>query len=224
MKPAAASGPEAVPGDAIVRCPWALGHPLLLRYHDEEWGFPLRSPSAIAATAEEAREKGDGTMERRLFEFLLLESFQAGLSWLCVLKKREAFRKAFANFEPAKVARYGKADEERLAQDAGIVRNKLKIAAAIGNAGAFLRVQAEEGSFERYLWSWVAGEPIVNRFRTPAEMPAKTPLAEELSADLQRRGFKFVGPVIVYSLMQAIGMVNDHMLVCHRHAECEISG
>jgi DNA-3-methyladenine glycosylase I len=182
------------------RCPWCGDDPLYQRYHDTEWGVPVRD---------------DG----KLFEFLILEGAQAGLSWITILKKREAYRQAFAGFDPEVVARYGKKDIERLLANAGIVRNRLKIESSIGNARAFLDVQAKHGSFDAYIWNFVDGEPIVNRFKTLAEVPASTPLSETISKDLKKRGFKFVGPTIVYAHMQATGMVNDHLVDCFRWAE-----
>jgi DNA-3-methyladenine glycosylase I len=182
------------------RCPWCGDDPLYQRYHDTEWGVPVRD---------------DG----KLFEFLILEGAQAGLSWITILKKREAYRQAFAGFDPEVVARYGKKDIERLLANPGIVRNRLKIESSIGNARAFLDVQAKHGSFDAYIWNFVDGEPIVNRFKTLAEVPASTPLSETISKDLKKRGFKFVGPTIVYAHMQATGMVNDHLVDCFRWAE-----
>jgi len=155
--------------------------------------------------------------ERALFEFLVLEGAQAGLSWLTILRKRENYRKAFDNFEPGKVARYGDKKFAALMNDAGIVRNRQKISAAIENARAFLIVQKEFGSFDKYIWGFVNGKPIVNRWETLKEIPAKTPLSETISKDLIKRGFRFVGPTIVYAHMQATGMVNDHLVDCFRH-------
>jgi len=182
------------------RCAWVGESPLYQAYHDNEWGVPVHH-------------------DRLLFEFLVLEGAQAGLSWLTVLRKREGYRRAFARFEPAEVAAFGDADVERLLADPGIVRNRLKIGAAIDNARAFLRVQEEFGSFDAYVWGFVAGETIQNEWRTMAEIPAKTPEAEHMSADLKRRGFRFVGPTICYAHMQATGMVNDHTIDCFRYRE-----
>lgn len=182
------------------RCPWAGTDPLYVRYHDEEWGVPLRD-------------------DRRLFEFVVLEGAQAGLSWLTILRKREGYRKAFAGFDPLEVARFDTARVERLLQDPSIVRNRAKVEAAIGNARAFLAVQEEHGSFADYVWRFVDGIPVQNRWRTPAEVPATTPLAEQISKDLRRRGFRFVGPTIVYAHLQATGVVNDHLVGCFRHRE-----
>jgi DNA-3-methyladenine glycosylase I len=182
------------------RCAWVGENPLYQAYHDNEWGVPVHH-------------------DRLLFEFLVLEGAQAGLSWLTVLRKREGYRRAFARFEPAEVAAFDDADVERLLADPGIVRNRLKIGAAIDNARAFLRVQEEFGSFDAYVWGFVAGETIQNEWRTMAEIPAKTPEAEHMSADLKRRGFRFVGPTICYAHMQATGMVNDHTIDCFRYRE-----
>ena len=184
----------------IQRCEWSGTDPLYVQYHDEEWGVPLHD-------------------ERTLFEFLTLEGAQAGLSWITILRKRENYRKAFDNFEPSKVARYGDKQFARLMEDAGIVRNRLKINAAIQNARAFLQVQEEFGSFDKYIWGFVDGKPIRNEWQTLREIPAKTPLSETISKDLLRRGFRFVGPTIVYAHMQATGMVNDHLVGCFRHGE-----
>ncbi len=179
------------------RCPWCGTDPLYQRYHDEEWGVPVRD-------------------DRTWFGFLLLEGAQAGLSWITILRKREAYREAFADFDPEKVAGFGAADVERLMNDPGIVRNRLKIESAISNARAFLALQAERGSFDAYSWDWVDGQPVVNRFRRMDQVPAVTPLSETISKDLKKRGFRFVGPTIVYAHMQATGMVNDHLVTCPR--------
>jgi DNA-3-methyladenine glycosylase I len=169
-------------------------------YHDEEWGVPVHD-------------------DRLLFEFLVLEGAQAGLSWDTILRKRDGYRAAFANFDPMVVAGYGAADIERLVADAAIVRNRLKIGAAVGNARAFLAVQDEFGSFDAYIWGFVDGTPVQNAWRETAQLPASTPLSERLSKDLKRRGFRFVGATICYAHMQATGMVNDHTVDCFRHAE-----
>jgi DNA-3-methyladenine glycosylase I len=182
------------------RCPWAGSDPLYRRYHDEEWGVPLHH-------------------DRQLFELLILEGAQAGLSWITILRKRAAYRRAFARFDPKKVAAFGAADVKRLLGDAGIVRNRLKIDATIGNARAFLAVQREHGSFDRFAWSFVADAPIQNRRRTLGDVPAQTPEAEAFSRALKQRGFRFVGPTIVYAFMQAAGLVNDHLVTCFRHRE-----
>ena len=182
----------------LVRCEWSVSDPLYTQYHDEEWGVPLHD-------------------EQKLFEFLILEGMQAGLSWLTILKKRENFRKAFDNFNVNHVARYDERKIETLMQDAGIIRNRQKILATIDNARAFLKVQDEFGSFDKYIWGFVNGKPIRNEWTTLQEIPAKTPLSETLSKDLIKRGFRFVGPTIVYAYMQATGMVNDHLVACFRH-------
>jgi DNA-3-methyladenine glycosylase I len=184
----------------VTRCAWVGDDPLYVAYHDNEWGVPVHD-------------------DRLLFEFLVLEGAQAGLSWSTILRKREGYRSAFAGFDPAKVAGFGPADLERLLADPGIVRNRLKVEAAVANARAFLRVQEEFGSFAAYVWRFVNGETIQNKWRTIAEIPGKTAEAEVLSDDLKRRGFRFVGPTIMYSHMQATGMVNDHTVDCFRWAE-----
>jgi DNA-3-methyladenine glycosylase I len=184
------------------RCPWCGDDPLYVAYHDTEWGVPVRD-------------------DRVLFEFLLLEGAQAGLSWITILRKREAYRQAFAGFDAAKVARFGARDTARLLADPGIVRNRAKVAAAIGNARAFLAVQAEFGSFADYIWRFVEGRPVQNRRRSIKEIPPTTAVSDTISKDLRRRGFRFVGPTIVYSHMQATGMVNDHLLGCFRHAQVQ---
>jgi DNA-3-methyladenine glycosylase I len=171
---------------------------LSIRYHDEEWGVPVHD-------------------DRTFFEFLILEGAQAGLSWNTILNKRENYRKAFDGFEPKRVAQYDQRKIKRLLADAGIVRNKLKIAASIENAKAFLCVQEEFGSFDRYIWQFVAGKPRVNRWRSPRQVPARTPESDAMSKDLLRRGFKFVGSTICYAFMQATGMVNDHAVACFRY-------
>jgi DNA-3-methyladenine glycosylase I len=181
------------------RCPWAATEPNIA-YHDEEWGVPVHD-------------------DRLLFEFLILEGAQAGLSWTTILNKRDNYRKAFDGFRPEKIARYGARDVKRLLGDAGIVRNRLKIAAAIENAKTFLAVRKEFGTVDAYLWSFVGGKPIQNRWQRMAEVPARTAESDAMSRDLQRRGFKFVGSTICYALMQATGMVNDHLVTCPRHAQ-----
>ena len=182
------------------RCPWCGSDPLYVAYHDTEWGVPCHD-------------------ERALFEFLILEGAQAGLSWITILRKRENYRRAFANFDAAAIARYGKRDVTRLLGDAGIVRNRLKIEASIANARATLELYDQGGSLDRLLWQFVDGRPRLNRWRTLAEVPAITAEAEALSKELKRRGFRFIGPTIVYAHMQATGMVNDHLVSCPRHAE-----
>jgi DNA-3-methyladenine glycosylase I len=179
------------------RCAWAKSE-LMIAYHDDEWGRPVHD-------------------DRRLFEFLILEGAQAGLSWETILKKREAYRNAFDGFDVAKVARYDARKVARLLADEGIVRNRLKVASAVGNAKAFIAVQREFGSFDKYLWAFVGGSPIVNRFESMAEVPARTAESDALSKDLKRRGFNFVGSTICYAMMQAVGMVNDHVVPCFLH-------
>jgi len=184
------------------RCGWVSGgNQLYYQYHDEEWGVPVFD-------------------DRKQFEFLILEGAQAGLSWATVLNRREGYRKAFADFDPQKVARFNARSVERLLADPGIIRNRLKVAAAIGNARAFLEIQEQFGSFCDYAWSFVGGRPIQNRWSSMAGLPATTRESDALSADLKKRGFKFVGSTIVYAHMQATGMVNDHETGCFRHAEC----
>jgi len=183
----------------LTRCAWAGSDPLYVAYHDDEWGVPVFD---------------DG----KLFEFLVLEGAQAGLSWLTVLKKRENYRKALEGFDPAKVAAFDEKKIESLLADPGIIRNRLKIRSAVTNAAAFLEVQKEFGSFAEYSWRFVGGSPKVNRFRSIKEVPARTPESDALSKDLKKRGFKFVGSTIIYAYMQAVGMVNDHTLDCFRRA------
>lgn len=185
-----------------VRCPWCIGDSLYQDYHDKEWGVPTFD-------------------DRVLFEFLTLETFQAGLSWLTILKKRNNFRRAFDGFDYQKIAIYNQEKINQLLLDRSIVRNKLKIHALINNAEAFINVQKESGSFSNYLWSWVNRKQIVNRFEKLEDIPVHTELARAISADLKKRGFRFVGPTIVYSKMQAIGMVNDHLLSCFRHKQVQ---
>lgn len=184
----------------ITRCSWAGDDPLYVRYHDEEWGVPVRD-------------------DQRLFEFLVLETFQAGLSWMTILKKRENFRRAFTNFEPSRVAQFKAPDRKRLLDDVGIIRNRQKIDASINNAKCFEAIQKQEGSFTEYIWGFINGEPVLNEWVDENQVPASTPLAETLSQDLKSRGFKFVGPTIVYAHMQATGMVNDHIINCFRYTE-----
>jgi DNA-3-methyladenine glycosylase I len=184
--------------DALIRCPWSLGTPLMREYHDLEWGVPLHD-------------------DRQLFELLVLEAAQAGLSWSTILNKRLAYRAAFHEFEPARVARYDDEDLARLLGNVGIVRNRRKIAATIENARAFLQVQAEFGSFDSYLWAFVGGTPLRHEFASLADLPAKTPESEAMSKDLIKRGFHFVGPTICYAFMQSAGLVNDHLVTCFRY-------
>jgi DNA-3-methyladenine glycosylase I len=185
---------------AITRCTWAGTDPLYVGYHDTEWGIPVYE-------------------DRRLFEFLVLEGAQAGLSWITILRKRDAYRQAFDGFDPAKVARYGDKKIEALMGNEAIVRNRLKIVSAVKNARAFLQVVEEVGSFSSYQWRFVDGRPVVNRWRTMKEVPAKTTVSDAFSKDLKQRGFGFVGSTIIYAHMQAVGMVNDHVVGCFRHAE-----
>lgn len=186
--------------DNKTRCGWVTSDPLYIDYHDKEWGEPVYD-------------------DEKLFEFLLLEFFQAGLSWITILKKRENFRKAFDNFDYRKIATYNQSKINGLLQDKGIIRNKLKIKAAIENAKAFMHVQKEFGSFSKYIWGFVDGEPVQNHFKSLIEVPAKTALSDEFSKDLKKRGFKFIGSTIIYAHMQATGMVNDHIVDCFRHKE-----
>ncbi len=182
------------------RCSWCGDDPRYVAYHDEEWGVPVYD-------------------DRTLFEFLILEGAQAGLSWSTILNKREGYREAFDDFDPAMVARYDDHKTAELLANPGIVRNRLKVASAVSNARAFLEVQHERGSFSDYIWSFVGGLPIQNSWRSLAEIPAKTPLAETISKDLKKRGFRFVGPTIVYAHLQATGVVNDHLADCFRYHE-----
>ena len=186
--------------DGLSRCGWPGTDPLYVAYHDEEWGVPEHD-------------------SRALFEKLLLDGFQAGLSWITILRKRDAFRRAFDGFDPQKIARFDASRVSALMADPGIVRNRAKIEAAVSSARAFLTVEAEQG-FAEYIWGFVDGRPIVNRFATREDVPSASPLAETLSKDLKARGFRFCGPTIVYAFMQAVGMVNDHLVSCHRHEEC----
>jgi DNA-3-methyladenine glycosylase I len=184
--------------DEKKRCPWSGADPLMIAYHDEEWGVPAHD-------------------DRLLFEFLVLEGAQAGLSWSTILRKRDAYRRAFDRFDPRKVARYDKRKVAKLLADAGIVRNRAKIQSAIKNAAAFLEVQAEFGSFDAYQWRFVDGRPVQNRRRTIRDIPAQSPVSDAMSKDLKRRGFSFVGSTIIYAHMQAVGMVNDHLEGCFRY-------
>ena len=182
------------------RCPWCAQGELYEKYHDEEWGVPVRD-------------------DRKLFEFLILEGAQAGLSWITILKRRENYRSAFANFDVFKVASFGEDDVVRLLSDEGIIRNKSKIESAIKNARAFLKVAEEFGSFGSYLWDFVDNSPIVNQWNDLSQVPAVTPLAEEISKNMKKKGFSFFGPTICYAHMQATGMVNDHLTSCFRYGE-----
>ncbi len=187
--------------DGLLRCPWPREDPLYLAYHDEEWGVPEFDDSA-------------------LYEKLILDGFQAGLSWITILRKRENFRRAFDGFDPEKIARYGDKKIAQLMADPGIVRNRAKIAGAVASARAYLEVMDQGPGFCALLWEFVDGRPRQNRFRSVAQVPAETKQSKQMSVELVRRGFKFVGPTIVYAFMQATGMVNDHLIRCHRHAEC----
>lgn len=189
---------KSVPSERV-RCPWAIGEQYV-EYHDCEWGVPIHD-------------------DRRLFEFLILEGAQAGLSWATILKKRENYREAFDQFDAAKIAKYGENERNALLANAGIVRNRLKIDSTIQNAAAFLAVQEEFGSFDRYLWRFVDGTPIQNHWKSLSEVPASTSVSDAMSKDLKKRGFRFVGSTICYAYMQAVGMVNDHLIDCFRHAE-----
>ena len=188
----------------VNRCKWCLSNPLYIKYHDTEWGVPVYD-------------------DQKIFEFLLLETFQAGLSWITILTKREKFRKAFNNFDYKKIANYSEKKLEKLRLDTGIIRNQLKIKAAKTNSIAFLEVQKEFGTFSSYLWGFVKGKSIQNNFTSTREIPANTPLSDKISFDLKRRGFKFVGSTIIYAYIQAIGMVNDHTLDCFRYKDLKIS-
>ncbi len=184
------------------RCAWAeSGNELYLQYHDREWGVPVHE-------------------DRKQFEFLILEGAQAGLSWSTVLNKREGYRKAFANFDPVKVARFSEKKIETLIQNPSIIRNRLKITSAVSNARAFLAIQKEYGSFDTYIWAFVGGKPLQNRWKAMAEVPATSPESDALSKDLKQRGLKFVGSTIMYAHLQAAGLVNDHLLSCFRYREC----
>ena len=180
------------------RCKWSGSDPDMISYHDKEWGVPLHN-------------------DRLLFEFLILEGAQAGLSWQTILKRRKTYRKAYDSFDPKKVAKYTEKDKKRLLADPGIIRNRLKVDASISNAKAFLAIQKEFGSFDKYIWSFVKGKPIKNKFKTLKELPTTTEISDAMSKDLKKRGFKFVGSTICYAFMQATGMVNDHEVGCFRY-------
>lgn len=186
---------------ASVRCPWSLRSPAEIVYHDTEWGVPRFDDAAQ-------------------FEFLLLESAQAGLSWTTILNKREGYRNAFAGFDPHKVAAFGPADVERLLGDSGIVRNRKKIESAVRNAGLFLETAAKHGSFSAWLWNFVDGRPVVGQWERAEDVPATTPLSDRVAKELKRLGFSFLGSTVTYAHMQATGLVNDHLVSCFRHAEC----
>lgn len=185
------------------RCPWAGSDPLYIKYHDEEWGVPVRD-------------------DRKLFEFLVLESAQAGLSWITVLRKREAYREAYAGFDPERVARFGLKEVEKLLRNEGIIRNRAKIEASINNARRFIEIQDEFGSFCEYSWALVDRKPIVNGPSSLKEIPATTKLSEFWAKDMKKRGFKFLGPTVLYAHMQAVGMVNDHLQTCFRYSELAV--
>lgn len=186
----------------VVRCPWSEGvSPAYLEYHDREWGVPVHD-------------------DRRQFEFLILEGAQAGLSWSTVLHRREGYRRAFADFDPAKVARFTPARIEKLLLDPGIIRNRLKVEATVTNARAFLELVAAEGSFDAYIWGFVGGKPVQNRWRSKGDVPATSDVSDALSKDMKKRGFRFVGSTILYAHLQATGLINDHLVSCFRHAEC----
>ena len=192
-----------MPSASPVRCDWTLkGNELYFAYHDTEWGVPARD-------------------DRTQFEFLILEGAQAGLSWSTILNKREGYRAAFAGFDPERIARFGKRDVARLLRDPGIVRNRLKIESAIGNARAFLEFQEQHGSFAKHMWSFVGGKPLQNKFERHKQVPATSPQSDALSKDLKQRGFRFVGSTIIYAHMQATGMVNDHLVGCFRYKQCK---
>lgn len=187
-----------MPDKEIIRCGWCKGSELMMAYHDEEWGTPLHD-------------------DNRHFEFIILDGFQAGLSWSTIINKRDNFRKAFDNFDPQKVARYTEKKIEKLLNDSGIIRNKLKIYSSVSNAKAFLKVQEEFGTFDKYIWQFTGGKSIKNKFESLSQVPAKTKESDAMSKDLLARGFKFVGSTICYAYMQAAGMVNDHLVTCHRY-------
>lgn len=182
------------------RCEWCGADPLYIKYHDQEWGVPVYDDAV-------------------LFEFLVLETFQAGLSWITILRKREHFKRAFDDFDYTKIAQYGNEKITNLLQNPGIIRNKLKVQAAITNAQLFIDIQAQYGSFSNYLWAFVDGKPIKNHFTSITEVPAITPLSNKISKDLKKRGFKFVGPTVVYAYLQAVGVVNDHVTSCYKYQE-----
>lgn len=183
-----------------IRCDWCLGNDIYLKYHDEEWGVAVYD-------------------DKKWFEFLVLESAQAGLSWLTILKRRENYRKAFAGFDPRKVAQFDENKIAELLQDEGIIRNRQKVHAAVNNARCFLEVQAKSGSFSNYMWQFVDGKPIQNKWKNLADLPAKTPLSEKITKEMKQLGFTFFGPTIAYAHMQATGMVNDHLVNCFRYKE-----
>ena len=197
---ARATAKEALPDDGKTRCTWCESSVRMRAYHDEQWGVPEHD-------------------DRRLFAKLILDGAQAGLSWSTILAREEGYLRAFHGLDPERMARYRARDEARLLADAGIIRNRAKVRSAIGNARAYLRLQEEEGSFGRWLWSFTDGRPVKNRWKSTSQVPAETPLSQTLSKELRARGFTFVGPTIVYAYLQAVGVVNDHLVRCFRHAE-----
>jgi DNA-3-methyladenine glycosylase I len=192
-------------GADLPRCKWPGADPLYLAYHDDEWGVPVRD-------------------DRKLFEMLMLEGAQAGLSWITILRKRENYRRAFDGFDPAKIARYTPAKIEKLMADEGIVRNRLKIEGVVASAKAYLAMRKEGLTLSSFLWDFVGGEPVVNRLKPGGPIPAETDISRQISKALKKRGFKFVGPTIVYAFMQAVGMVNDHLVTCYRHPDFKTRG
>jgi DNA-3-methyladenine glycosylase I len=184
----------------LTRCPWPANDKLMIKYHDKEWGVPVHN-------------------DRKLFEFLLLEGFQAGLSWKTILHKRENFKEAFDNFDFNKIAKYDKKKINSLMKNSGIIRNRMKINAAVNNAKAFIEIRKEFGTFNKYIWSFINNKPVINKFKSLSELPAKTELSDKISEDLKKRGFKFVGSTVIYAHMQATGMVNDHLVSCFRYNE-----
>ncbi len=196
------SKPALLHGDGLKRCPWPGEDPFYVAYHDTEWGVPEYD-------------------DRALYEKLILDGFQAGLSWITILRKRDNFRAAFDDFQPEKIARYSEKKVHALMQDAGIVRNRAKIEGTIGSAKGYLKIMEEGPGFSKFLWDFVDGKPIVNNFKTHGSVPASTPLSAKISKELASRGFKFVGPTIIYAFMQATGMVNDHLVSCFCHEACK---
>ncbi|HTW92070.1 MAG TPA: DNA-3-methyladenine glycosylase I [bacterium] len=196
---------DTITAKPVRRCPWPADNELMIRYHDSEWGVPLHD-------------------DRKLFEFLVLDAFQAGLSWAIVLKKREGFRRAFANFDPRKVARFDSRKVQQLLADCDIIRNRMKIEATIANARAFLAVRQEYGSFDRYIWQFTGSKTKKNRWRAIGRIPCRSRESDAMSKDLKARGFRFVGSTICYAFMQAAGMVNDHLVGCFRHSEVQGAG
>ena len=187
-------------GSDICRCSWCLNNEDYIKYHDREWGKPLKN-------------------NKKLFEFLVLDGAQAGLSWLTILRRRNGYREAFDGFDPEKIARYSQKDIKRLLSDTRIIRNKLKISSAINNAKAYLNMKEKGQDFSKWIWNWVDGKPIVNQWKTLEQIPASTDLSEQISKELKKLGFTFVGPTIIYAFMQAAGLVNDHLVDCFRHSE-----